>query len=481
MSSAKPTYTSAFLSIFGRNYITMLGGMVAAISGIMILGLLLLQLLGLTDSPYAGIVAFMILPGFFVFGLLIIPAGVLWERFKLRKNLGKETVEGPLFPIVDLNNPHTRHVAAVITLLTVFNLLIISAASYHGLLFMDSVPFCGKVCHTVMEPEYTAYSHSPHLRVRCVECHIGPGASWFVRSKISGAGQVLAVLFNSYPKPIPSPVENLRPSRETCEQCHWPEKFSGDRLKVITHFKDDETNTASKTVLLMHIGGGGNTANGIHSWHISPDKRTYYKAIDKERQKMGQVRVVRKDGTESLFRAPEDKVKKEDLARAEERQMDCIDCHNRPSHIFKMPATEVDAALADGRIDVKLPYIKKLGVDVLTETKCSEDDLSQIEQKVRAFYNEKYASLVKDTPALVDGAVRALQGIYKNNVFPKMGLNWGAHPNNLGHEQFPGCFRCHDDSMQDKDGKTVGQDCTICHSVLAWDEADPEILQKLGQ
>ncbi len=480
MAKQRAGYYAALLTVFGMNYITVLGGMLAGISAFLIIGLLVLQLIDMAESPYIGIVAFLILPGLFILGLLIVPAGALWERLKRRKSPQAAPAQPPLLPVLDLNKSHTRRVLTVIVVLTGLNLMIISTATYQGVLFMDSVTFCGRVCHTVMEPEFTAYSHSPHLRVRCVECHIGPGAPWFVRSKISGTGQLFAVLFHTYPTPIPSPVENLRPSRETCEQCHWPEKFTGDRLKIITHYKDDEANTASKTVLLLHIGGGGNPTNGIHSWHISPEKRTYYTAVDEQRQKIAQVRVVRADGTESVFRAPENKYSKEELAHAGERQMDCIDCHNRPSHIFKMPSTEVDAALSDGRLDVKLPYIKKLGVEVLTAAKGEEGDLSQIEEHVRRFYNEQYAQVVKESPAKIEGAIRVLKGIYSDNIFPKMKLTWGTHPNNLGHEQFPGCFRCHDDFLADKEGKTVGQDCTVCHSVLAWDESDPEILQKLG-
>jgi hypothetical protein len=285
---------------------------------------------------------------------------------------------------------------------------------------------------------------------------------------------------HNYPTPIPSPVENLRPSRDTCEQCHWPEKFVGDRLKVITHYRDDETNTPSKTVLLLHLGGGEGQSKGIHSWHISKEKRHFYKAVDRQRQQVAQVRVVQTDGAETVYKAPDDKFKPEELAHAEERQMDCIDCHNRPSHIFKMPATEVDAALENGRIDVKLPFIKKLGVEVLTDAKAEEGDLEKIDQKVRAFYQEKYPDILKSNADGVNKAIAELKAIYGRNVSPAMHLTWGTHPNNLGHEQFPGCFRCHDDVLKDASGKSVGQDCDACPQVLAMEEENPEILKQLG-
>jgi nitrate/TMAO reductase-like tetraheme cytochrome c subunit len=475
MAPKKSIILAPLATLFGRNWLTLLGGTIAGASAFLIIGCILVGLLGIANSPYIGIMAFMVLPGVFVGGLLLVPLGALWDH--KYGSLGR-VPETP-FPVLDFNNAHTRHVVITVVVLTAFNLLIIGTVSYGGVEFMDSTEFCGKTCHTVMEPEYAAYSVSPHQRVACVECHIGPGAPWFVKAKISGLGQVIAVALHNYPTPIPSPVENLRPSRDTCEQCHWPEKFVGDRVKVITHYRDDETNTPAKTVLALHLGGGGQ-GKGIHSWHISPDKQTFYTAVDPQRQKMAKVRVVHKDGKESVYSAAKDAFTPEELAGAVERQMDCIDCHNRPSHIFKLPATEVDTAMEIGRIDATLPFIKKVGVETLTEAKGGENDLNLIEQKVRGFYTEKYPDLLKSTPERVDTAIAELQAIWKRNVFPKMGLTWGTHPNNLGHENFPGCFRCHDDKLQDAAEKPVGQDCEACHKVLAWDETDPEILQQLG-
>ncbi|MBW7863398.1 MAG: NapC/NirT family cytochrome c [Candidatus Hydrogenedentes bacterium] len=472
MPKAKPTYLSALVSVFGRNWITLLGGIFAGIGAFLIVSFIVLGALGIADSPYIGIMAFMVLPGVFVGGLLLVPVGVLWDKW-----WGVEKSEA-LFPVLDFNNPHTRRVGILVVVITAVNLLIVGTVSYQGVHFMDSVTFCGTVCHTVMEPEHTAYLNSPHQRVACVECHIGPGAPWFVKAKLSGLRQVLAVAVKSYPTPIPAPVENLRPSRDICEQCHWPEKFVGDRVKVNTHYQEDEANTPLKNVMLLHLGGGDRT-EGIHSWHISDNRQTYYTAADPKRQKIAQVRVVHKDGTEDVFRAPEGTYNPEDLAR-EERLMDCIDCHNRPSHIYRLPAPEVDAALESGRISTDLPFIRKVGVEALTAAEGKEGDLDRIESQVRAYYAENYPGVAQDSPALLDGAVTELKAIYSRNVFPKMNLTWGTHPNNIGHEQSPGCFRCHDDSLTDDKGRSIGQDCEACHKILAWDEENPEILQQLG-
>ncbi|HPO15795.1 MAG TPA: NapC/NirT family cytochrome c [Candidatus Hydrogenedentes bacterium] len=475
MDSKKPGYMTAWMMIFGHNWLTLLGGVIGGFSTVLMFGLGIMSLTESASSPYLGVVAYMVLPNFLVLGLGFVIIGILWARRRRHKGQPDSQL------VIDFNSPNTRRAALTCFIITAFTLFVMAIVTYEGAVYVDSVPFCGKVCHTVMEPEYTAYSLSPHLRVKCVECHVGPGMQGFVESKLAGLKQVAAVALNTCPRPIESPVTTLRPARDTCEHCHWPEKFTGDRLKVITKFQDDETNSPLKTVLLLHIGGGGTGQKGIHSWHISPKHQTYYTPADRKRQSIARVRVVNNDGTEFTFKTPEDKFTPEQLKDAKERRMDCIDCHNRPSHIFKLPATEMDLSMAAGRINPKIPYIKKLGVETLTDAKGGEHDLQQISDKVSAFYNEKYPDFLKENKAMVDSAIAEIQAIYKRNVFPKMNLTWGVHPNNLGHELFPGCFRCHDDSMQSSDGKSVGQDCTICHTVLAWDEADPEILQKLGQ
>ncbi len=476
-------WLAAAMTLFARNWITLLGSIITTVAAVLLGGFLVMGFFVMTDSPYLGIMAFMVLPAVFVGGLLIIPIGAYWETFKehRRKRLGMPEVPLPTlpFPVLDFNNQHIRRVTAIVAALTIINVIILVAVTYQGVVYMDSVPFCGQTCHTVMQPEFVAYSNSPHSRVECVECHIGPGAPWFVKSKMSGLSQVLAVTFNTYPKPIPTPVENLRPSRDTCEQCHWPEKFTGDRLKVIPKYQDDESNTKATTVIQMHIGGG-HSQKGIHSWHISPDHKHTYYAVDKQRQKIAKVRVDKGDGTSVTYQAPKDKYTPDELAHAEERVMDCIDCHNRPTHIFKLPAQAVDESMAAGRIDTTLPFIKKTAVDVLTEAKGTHGDLDQIDKAIHAFYQEKYADLATSGKDRIDAAVKEVQAIYSRNVFPDMDVTWGVHPNNLGHEQSPGCFRCHDDSMQTEDGKSIGQDCTTCHNVLAWDETDPETLSKLG-
>jgi hypothetical protein len=217
-----------------------------------------------------------------------------------------------------------------------------------------------------MAPEYTAYLGSPHSRVACVECHIGQGASWFVRSKLSGTRQLFAVTFNTHSRPIPSPVKHLRPARETCEQCHWPQKFHGDKFLVRTKYQDDEKNTRLTTVLVLKVGGRTWQGSvGIHGRHLNDQERINYVAIDGKRQVIPMVTYVDDAGRIVDYASTEVKATAQQLAVGERRVMDCMDCHNRPSHSFELPDRAVDRAMSAGEISPELPYVKKKGVELL--------------------------------------------------------------------------------------------------------------------
>jgi hypothetical protein len=463
------------------NWITLFGASMTTVSVLAIITFVLLAALNVLDALYVGIVAFLILPGFFIFGLVLIPIGAWWEhRRNGRRKEGEEV--GPPFPVVDFNKPRVRHLAGVVLALTLINVLILSTVSYKGVVYMESPEFCGQVCHTVMEPEFTSYTASPHARVACVECHIGPGAPWFVRSKLSGLRQVLAVALHTYERPIPTPVANLRPSQDTCEHCHWPSRFAGDRMKVLSKFGEDEANTPMKSVLLMHIGGGHGEGSGIHSWHIDPDKQTTYFTSDPTRQRIDVVRVTEKDGTVTEYAATDEDGKPISPEGLTARRMDCLDCHNRPTHIFYMPPQAMDAALQTGTIDGSLPYVKKIGVEALTEATGEAGDLEKIAEKVRAFYKKDYGDRYAELEKSIEQAIVGIQAAYKRNVFPEMDVTWGTYPNNIGHEPAhpsPGCFRCHDESHVSKDGQTIRQDCMLCHTLLAEEVENLDILTHL--
>ncbi len=428
--------------------------------------------------PYIGLLIFLILPGIFVLGLLLIPLGI-WLR---RRSLTASGTLPSVFPAIDLGLPVVRRTLEYIAAATVLNLLIFGTASYRGVQYMDSTEFCGQTCHTVMDPEFTAYQNSPHSRVDCVACHIGPGAGWFVRSKLSGLRQVAAVTFHTYSRPIPSPVKYLRPARETCEQCHWPQRFTGDKFLVNTSYKDDEKNTPQKDVLLLKVGGiTWQGSVGIHGHHLADNARIRYISTDVERQTIPVVDYTDDQGKTTEFISTDTKPTKAQLDKGEHRVMDCVDCHNRPTHAFDLPENAVDKQMSLGRISPELPYIKKKAVEVLKVNYSARDVAQQrIKEELNNFYRTNYPQIYQTRRTLVEQSGQEVANIYLRNIFPDMRLTWGTHPNNLGHNDSPGCFRCHDGSHTSKDGQTITNDCSACHEVLASGEENPKILTDLG-
>jgi hypothetical protein len=460
----------AFLIALTRNPLSLTGAAVTTAAGVMIVTLVLLELFGHDGSPYIGVIAYLILPAIFVLGLVLIPVGIFGERRRARRAEAAGAPAGK-FPIIDLNLDRTRHRLMAFIFFTATNVVILATVTVKGVEYMETPQFCGAVCHTVMEPEYTAYQRSPHARVACADCHIGPGADWFVKSKLSGAWQVVSVALDLYSRPIETPVHNLRPARDTCEQCHWPTQFVGDKLRVITHFAEDEENTELKTALVMRVGGvQGATSHGIH-WHVDPGITIRYRS-DPTRELIGDVEMTHEDGSVRLFKGEEN-----EAIQDEWRVMDCVDCHNRPSHVFRTPEAEIDGSLAAGRISRSLPFIRREGVKLLREAKGTVDEVqASFEQTLQAFYTESYP----DTdPAAIRDAAAELATIYGYNVFPAMGVDWETYPAHIGHTSSPGCFRCHDDMHETEDGDEISQDCFTCHSVLAIEEEDPEILAQL--
>jgi hypothetical protein len=455
-----------------NNWISLTGVVIVTTATVFWLFLLPTTLKGEVRNPYIGILAFLTLPAAFVGGLLLIPAGMLLRR-KRERRAGHYPDR---FPTISFHNLEVRRLAVFIGVSTVANIVIASQLTYGAVTYMETVSFCGQTCHTVMTPEFTAYQNSPHSRVECVQCHIGPGASWFVRSKLSGVGQVFAVAFNTYPRPIPTPVHNLRPARETCETCHWPQKYGEDRVRVIPKYADDETNTLTKTVLLVKIGGG-NHGIGIHGTHLGPGIHIRYAASDEARQTIPWIEY-NKDSQKTLYLAPNTKA---DAAGMAIREMDCMDCHNRPSHAYELPERAIDKAMAAGEISTELPFIKKKGVEIVKQTYATRGEaVARIPAAVEAFYRTSYPAVYSAHSAEVRRAGRSLLAIYNRNVFPEMKVNWGTYPNNIGHTDFPGCYRCHDDAHASADGRKVTQDCNACHNLLAMEEAAPKILSDLG-
>jgi hypothetical protein len=458
------------------NPVSLVGAWVTTLSFLMMVSLSVFELAGQGSGPYSGLVLFLVLPGVFTAGLVAIPVGLLIFRRRLRERLE-----------ADVGRP--LHILRTIGVLTIVNLVVVGVMGYHGYHYTDSVEFCGTLCHEVMEPYYRTYRDSPHARVACVDCHIGPGASWFVQSKLSGVRQVLAVMRDDFSRPIPTPVEDLRPARETCEQCHWPEKFIGDRVVVRRRHRYDRDSTPYQHVLVVRTGGvrPDGEATGIH-WHVHSRVEVTFRATDRKRMEIPWVRLRnRETGEETVFTLPgvdpdappEGETRTMDCVDCHNSPshvlMDCVDCHNSPSHVFRSSWESVDEAIAAGRISRRLPYVKKVARRALEHGWGSDPEArAGIARELAEAYPESVTdeAIRQD----VDRAVSVLVEIWSRNVHPEMGIGWNTYPSLTGHR---GCFRCHDDDHRASDGRVISMDCETCHAVLAYRVENPPILETL--
>ncbi len=470
---------------FGNNPISLAGGAITTASGITMISYWVVEIVfrRVSDNPYLGIIFFLIVPALFVLGLALIPVGIYLRRRELQQ-AGQIPAE---FPRVDFNDPVFRHGVDIVLVATIVNFLVVATASYRGASYMDSPQFCGQSCH-VMKPEYTAYQISPHSHVACVECHIGSGAQAYFSAKVNGTKQLLEVSFHpiaplapkiipNYPEPIPSPVTSLRPARYTCEECHTPTRFDGDKLLVKSEFADDEKNTETQTVLILHLGGVDSLSHyiGIHGVHLG---HIEYIATDSTRTTIPWVQRVNPDGTKTTYVSS---ALNGVQPQGERRLMDCIDCHNRAAHTFVTAEEAINQAMAGGAISPDLPWVHKEGLSLLKASYSSQAQAGvEIPRQLEAFYRQNDPGLLASNGPQVKAAGQELVLLYDQNVFPFMKVTWGTHPNHIGHMSYPGCFRCHDGDHVAKGGAAITQDCSACHNLLAVEEAKPKVLSDLG-
>lgn len=452
-----------------KNWVSISGVVLAIFNLATIFSLVVLNWVFNFGGTYIGLFIYIVLPMFMAIGLIMIPIGMrmyrkaAWEAEKL----GEEKN----WPILNFNNLATRNAAIIFIFGTVFLLVISSIGSYEAFHYTESVEFCGKLCHRVMEPEYTTYYGSPHEHVACVECHIGSGASWYVKSKLSGLYQVYSVLAKKYPQPIITPISNLRPAREICEECHWPAKFYDWKLRVRQSYLADDTNTEFSVNLHVKTSSkmtSGGFEQGIHR-HISPDVRIEYKTTTVNRQVIPWVKYTNtKTGVSEIYTDNENSFSQAKLDSLETRVMDCLDCHNRPSHDYKTPQRFVDQSLSEGEISKSLPGIKQIAMKILYKDYSTKDSaFMAIRDGVTAFYKTNHPELMIEKKADIDAAIAEIQTGYSKNIFPFMKASWKSYPNNIGHMVSDGCFRCHNDKHATTSGKVISKDCNMCHTILA--------------
>jgi len=448
------------------NMRTLIGAAIASVSFGLVVFLTILDLFEGEQKPYVGILTFIILPVFILFGLGLVFYGTWREHRREKKGLPHEMK----LPRIDLNDPRQRNAFFWITFGGLMLLLFSAFGSFKAYEYTDSDKFCGTMCHAVMNPEYTAYEFSPHARVGCVKCHIGPGAGWFVRAKLSGAYQVYATLFHKYPQPIPTPIENLRPAQETCEQCHWPKHFYSEKALKNTYFLSDEKNTRWMLDLLVKIGGGNIEAgptSGIH-WHMNIANELTYIATDSQRQSIPWIRSKNPEGKVVVYRSTENILTDEQIKALKTRRMDCIDCHNRPTHIYHPPARSINHVMSLGWINPNLPNVKSISLEALEKSYSTKQiGLDSIKLVIEKYYQTNYPALASTKQDTIANVVSEIQKIFARNYFPEMHVSWKKFPDNIGHMYYPGCFRCHDGKHVSDDGKVLSRDCNVCHTILA--------------
>ncbi|HTC35564.1 MAG TPA: hypothetical protein VK724_19480 [Bryobacteraceae bacterium] len=450
------------LVLLTSSWISMLGAALVTLAGFSWLFVLPMNIRGgSVSNPYIGLLIFIAIPIVFFAGLALIPIGIALAKHKVSKSLNE----------VEDRRIAWRRVGIFFGVMTVANVVIASQLSYRAVEQMDTVQFCGQTCH-VMKPEFTAHAaRPPHQAVACAECHIAPGATGWFKAKMNGTAQLVGVVLNNYPRPIESAIENnkLVSSAETCEHCHARDEPFAPKLRVIPSFKDDEANTRSSTVLLMRIAA-------IHSAHMGTGVRIRYAAADKQRQTIPWIEYTNSQAGISRTYAASTTTD----SKLPTFEMQCVDCHNRASHAFESPDRAVNQAMADSQIAPSLPFVKKESMELLKASYANGDEASEkIPAALSTFYLQKYPDAAAKQGTQIHAAGAALTAIYQRNVFADLKVTWGTYSNNLGHTDFPGCFRCHDEAHLTPDKKTISQDCSLCHQPVAMDEAAPDILKTL--
>lgn len=448
------------------NRLTYIGVALASLVFLIECFLFAIDLMAHRDNLYMGIITFVILPPFLILGLILIPIGALRKRWRVRHHL-EPLLHKPLH--VDLSKHTHRRTLLIFSVGTLILIAMSAVGAYRGFHYTESVSFCGTMCHQIMEPEHKAYLQSPHSNVKCATCHIGDGASHYVESKMTGARQLLHTVMGNYEKPVKTPVKALRPASEICLQCHSPSKKFGHYDFIRNYHISDPDAENQKWHLRMQIPMGtdahGNA--GLHN-HMTSDHEIYYAAEDAERQNITWVKSVDKDGTATIFTTPDSKFAGKMPPQQAIRKMDCIDCHNRPTHRFVAPTRLLDDAMNSGSIDASIPGLKGALLEVLSDDyETVEEAEKAIKTSVEKFYKKVNKSAeIKADEAAVNAVVRETSELYRDNFFPLMKTRWDTHPDNIGHMINPGCFRCHSGEHKSPEGRPITQRCTACHQII---------------
>jgi nitrate/TMAO reductase-like tetraheme cytochrome c subunit len=423
------------------------------------------------ENPYRSLVTFVGAPAIFTLGVILFLVAARIQVRKARK-LGEDI---HFMLRVEPSDPRYMRNLWVFLGLTLLFVMVVGWSGYKAYEATDSVSFCGESCH-VMDPQNVTYANGPHARVPCVDCHIGPGGSFWVKSKIDGIRQLVATATNSFDRPIHTPVESLRPAQQTCEGCHWPAQFFGQKLTNRTYYRTDEANSPWTISLLVNVGGGNprtGDLEGIH-WHMLSGKDVEYIATDEDRQEIPWVRVTNTEtGEVTVYTEADEEYPDPEADDTEVRLFDCMDCHNRPSHSFQPPATAMNLEMSRGAISRDLPFVRSIGLGLLNaDYETTEQAVGSIAGGLAGFYADQYPDRAGELSAKISAATEALQRVYENNFFPEYNTDYRARVNNLSHFVNDGCFRCHNAELKTETGATISADCESCHAIVAQGPTD---------
>jgi len=439
-----------------NNWISAIGGVIAAGALFSFALLVWIDFTKDAKNPYLGIFTYIVAPGFLITGLILVFFGA-WAQ---RRWQIKHAATMPDKWRLDFANPKQRRNLTLFGLGAAGFIMLSAFGSYQTYHYSESVQFCGEVCHKAMNPEFVAHARSAHARISCAECHVGAGAVGFVQAKLNGTRQLVGYILDDYARPIPAPARNMPLAQDVCLKCHWPEKSHGNVVRAYDHFLTDKENTAYSVRLLLRVTETkpDGSMGGIH-WHAGQGEKVEYYAADPKRQEIPWVRVTNlANGSTRVFRTAD---YKDEPPAGAIHTMDCMGCHNRPAHTYPTANDSIERALGAGTISTKLPYVKREAVKAMVQEDITTDAAAP--EKIEAYLRKKYA----ENPD-VGAASTEVKRLFASTMFPARKADWREYPDNIGHKDWLGCFRCHDNKHVDSAGKGMkANDCTSCHTLLA--------------
>jgi hypothetical protein len=448
------------------NPLTLAGSVVVVFNLAFIVFLLIVDLLANRPRPYSDLIILLILPLFILIGVASIVLGIVRQRRREKAALPGERS----LLVVDFNDQRKRKLVILLGGGFTFLTLLYAFGMYQGYEFVESDFFCGRPCHMVMAPEATAHAFSFHAEVGCSACHVGSGTQYFVLAKLKGTTELYSLLSNTFPRPIPVPVKDLRPSKDICEDCHGPKYNFRENLEGRTFYLSDDKNTPWESDFLFKMGGKGvgtvDRPPKLH-WHSTIAREIEYATADPKENIIPWVRSVGLDGKETIYYSKDSKSRDKVPTGAQKHPMDCVGCHNRTGHPFLPADMIVNVLISKKLIDSSLPGIKRVAVKALEDSYATQKEgFYAIGTTISNFYQKNYPDIYSSKNIQINKAIGEIQNLYKLNYDPALKVSWKNFPDNRGHMYSPGCFRCHDGNHVSNDGKVLSKDCSLCHILI---------------